>query len=1325
MKTIPTFHPLVRSLLSVAGLAAALFLGCFANRLQAATEISLTTLSTNENFDAIGTTATASLPAGWVMSAAGVSAPVYAASTNLTAVTQQASSGSPSTGARYNWGNGTTTSDRAIGFMTSGSYASPNSIMVGYVNNTGGTIGSVTVTFDCERYRINTAAAQVNFYYSTDGSTWTAATTGDSGAFSTGASAYNFTSGTVVSKSVPLTGLNLAAGSKIYFRWNFNTTGASSQGLGLDNFTLTATPSGPSIVRVETAADGSGSVLLATNLTAGNSVTVYAIARDSGGGYIANSNATWSLVSKTAGVANGDLVPAGDNKSATFTGHLLGTAAIHAVAGGLATTDSGTITVRAGAATQVRVETLANGGGIVVPATNVAPGNALTVYAIQRDTYGNFVTNIPATAWSLPTKTDGVVDGDLVASGDSKNATFTGAVPGTATIRATSGGLPATDSGVVTVPASPTPPTGSGVADPANVAAGQSTTLKVTVSPGATPVSSGLAVTADLTAIGGSANQSLADSGGGLFSYLATVDAGTSAGLKSLPVTIWDAETRTNTTAISLNVGVAPGVTAPVSLTNNATTTATFTVTGSGTAPLSYQWLKGASPLTDGGKVSGATTGTLTITNVLAAEAGSYSVVVTNLFGSITSAVATLTVVDPVITTPPSSRTNNAGTTATFSVAAVGTTPLGYQWLKGGAILTDGGNVTGAVTATLTMTNVGPSNPGDYSVVVSNSNSSVTSSVATLTVIDLVITKHPSSRTNSAGDNAAFSATAAGTSLTYQWQLNGADLTGATNNSLTRSNVGAADVGNYWVVVSNYSGTLTSATAVLTVVGANATKLAQWNFNGSSISPSAGSGTASLVGGATATFAAGTSSDPTGTPSSGWNTAGYPTQGTGNKSRGAQFAVSTLGYTNVIVAWEQQDSNTGSKYSRLQYTTNGTDFVDGPVITLPTGTTFFYETADLSAVPGVANNASFAFRLMAEWEATAIGTANSNYVAVTSGSSYGTAGTMRYDLMSIFAEPLPLVITAAPVDASVECGSPASFSVTASGAPPLSYQWRANGTPIAGSNSTALSFNPAKPASAGQYDVVVSNPFASVTSAVVTLTAVDTMPPTLRLPADIVTPQTLPAGAVVSFTASAADACAGSLSVACLPESGSVFPLGATTVRCTADDGSGNTASNSFQVTVERQWVQVSGSVALEFFVGPARDGAGHRTVTFVASDDATNKLATVDLALDFTGGSASFTLTNLPVAMTHLSAKTAWTLRTRLPATFTDGAAVVNFTGDSALLGGDFDGSNSVGIEDYFQLAVAWYQSDAAADVDGSGLVDVDDYFILASHWYMEGDPE
>ena len=198
-----------------------------------------------ENFNTLGTGATASLPSGWKMSAAGAGTTAgYATVANLTAVNAAAGSGTPTTGARYNWGDGTTSTDRAIGFMTSGSYASPNGIMVQYQNNTGSTITALAVSFDIERYRINSAAASVAFFTSTDGTTWTAATAGDSGAFATGSSSYTFTGGTVVSRSFNLTGLSIANGSSIYFKWNFNTTGSNSQGLGLDNVSVTATTSG-------------------------------------------------------------------------------------------------------------------------------------------------------------------------------------------------------------------------------------------------------------------------------------------------------------------------------------------------------------------------------------------------------------------------------------------------------------------------------------------------------------------------------------------------------------------------------------------------------------------------------------------------------------------------------------------------------------------------------------------------------------------------------------------------------------------------------------------------------------------------------------------------------------------------------------------------------------------------------------------------------------------------------------------------------------------------------------------------------------------------
>lgn len=229
-----------------------------------------------ENFT-IGSSATASLPANWKMTPAGTGSPTWSAGTNVTAVTQGASSGSPATGARYNWGNGTTTTDRAIGFMTSSGYASPNSVMAFYQNNTGSTITALDIAFDIERYRINTAAASVTFFTSTDGSTWTARAAGDTGVFAIGTSAYNFTSGTVVNKSFSLTGLSIGAGSSIYLRWNFDTAGSNSQGLGLDNVSVTATTSGlpaPAISSFTPSSGWIGTVvtLTGTNFTAASAV---------------------------------------------------------------------------------------------------------------------------------------------------------------------------------------------------------------------------------------------------------------------------------------------------------------------------------------------------------------------------------------------------------------------------------------------------------------------------------------------------------------------------------------------------------------------------------------------------------------------------------------------------------------------------------------------------------------------------------------------------------------------------------------------------------------------------------------------------------------------------------------------------------------------------------------------------------------------------------------------------------------------------------------------------------------------------------------------
>src|SRR5439155_955559 len=101
--------------------------------------------------------------------------------------------------------------------------------------------------------------------------------------------------------------------------------------------------------------------------------------------------------------------------------------------------------------------------------------------------------------------------------------------------------------------------------------------------------------------------------------------------------------------------------------------TASFSVLASGDTPLSYQWNF------NGTALSGATNATLGLTNVQTNQAGNYTVLVANNWGSVTSAVATLTVyVPPAIATQPQSLTVTQAQTASFSVVASGTATLSY-----------------------------------------------------------------------------------------------------------------------------------------------------------------------------------------------------------------------------------------------------------------------------------------------------------------------------------------------------------------------------------------------------------------------------------------------------------------------------------------------------------------------------------------------------------------------------------------------------------------------------------------------------------------------
>ena len=241
-------------------------------------------------------------------------------------------------------------------------------------------------------------------------------------------------------------------------------------------------------------------------------------------------------------------------------------------------------------------------------------------------------------------------------------------------------------------------------------------------------------------------------------------------------------------------------------VTNLAEGTVSFTGEALGTEPLFYQWLF------NGTNLPGANTPTLTLTNIQPAQAGAYSVVVSNAYGVVTNSGASLSVLPFIISAQPTNLTAYGGDSATNCVTAQGA-GLQYQWLLNETA------IPGKTNAILTFTAVTTNDAGNYSVVVSNSYGSVESSNATLVVTPLAIVLQPADQSGYVGDSVVFTVAAQKNGpFTYQWRFGGTDLTGQTNVTLSLTNLTTAQNGNYTVFVSNPYGSLESSNAALTVL---------------------------------------------------------------------------------------------------------------------------------------------------------------------------------------------------------------------------------------------------------------------------------------------------------------------------------------------------------------------------------------------------------------------------------------------------------------------------------------------------------------------------
>jgi autotransporter-associated beta strand protein len=290
--------------------------------------------------------------------------------------------------------------------------------------------------------------------------------------------------------------------------------------------------------------------------------------------------------------------------------------------------------------------------------------------------------------------------------------------------------------------------------------------------------------------------------------------------------------TISTSTAGRVNLVLIPQVaitSQPQSAIASTNDTVCFTVSATGSAPISYQWYFTTNLSTPASPISGATNSSYCIASADGTNNGLYSVVVTNNYNSVTSSIATLIVgnVLPQLN-GPFNQTVIQGNNATFSGTVVLANPQPtLQWQ------TNYVNVSGATSTNLTLNNVqyAALNNATVSLIASNAAGLVTNNATLTVIITPVITPQPASTTVNAGATASFVSGATGIPTPgLQWYKNtvgslgiGVGISGQTNGTLTINNAQGSDIGIYTIVATNAAGGVTNAGVKLTV---NSTTLA-------------------------------------------------------------------------------------------------------------------------------------------------------------------------------------------------------------------------------------------------------------------------------------------------------------------------------------------------------------------------------------------------------------------------------------------------------------------------------------------------------------------
>lgn len=412
------------------------------------------------------------------------------------------------------------------------------------------------------------------------------------------------------------------------------------------------------------------------------------------------------------------------------------------------------------------------------------------------------------------------------------------------------------------------------------------------------------------------------------------------------------------------------------------------------------------------------------------------------------------------INTQPTAQSVCAGNTATFSVAATGTN-ITYQWKKNGAVLSNGGNISGAQSATLTISNTSATDVDNYTVEVTGSGNTVVSNAVALTVNSApTISLQPQGQTLCVGGTISLSVTAAG-ATTYQWKRGNTNV-GTNSASLNISNATANDAGQYTCVITNSCGNITTNAVTVTV-------------NPSTAITTQPQPQAVCIGG---TLTLTTAATGTGTLSYQWKRGATPV--------GANSA--TLTINNV------QAGDIGSYTCEVTGTcgTVTTNAANVTVAPLPTFTTQPQSTTICAgASPTFTVNSTGLANPQYQWyvNGSAVGspTTNTSFTATTptNGTTVnaviiGGCQDVSSNIVTITVNPTT-TITTQPINQSACLGSSASFSVVATGVN-LTYQWKKNGNNIGGQTQATLTLNNITANDAANYTCLVTGTCGAPTS---------------------------------------------------------------------------------------------------------------------------------------------------------------------------------------------------------------------------------------------------